>query len=79
MKTVQYFTDEYLAHCRKLSPTQIARFLEDYRLMHQDEGPSKLISLRIPERLLEAFKRRSAAEGTKYQTKIKDLIREYLR
>jgi predicted DNA binding CopG/RHH family protein len=79
MKTVQYFSDEYLEHCRKLSPTQIARFLEDYRVMLEDEGESKLISVRIPSRLLDAFKRRSAAEGVKYQAKIKTLMREYLK
>ena len=79
MKAVQYFTDEYLEHCRKLTPTQIAQFLEDYRLMLEDEGESKLISVRIPVRLLDAFKRRSAAEGVKYQAKIKDLMRGYLK
>jgi hypothetical protein len=31
---VQLFADEYLDRCRKLTPDQIARFLEDFRVVH---------------------------------------------
>ena len=30
-QVVQRFSDEYLERCRKLSPQDIVRFLEDYR------------------------------------------------
>lgn len=33
-KPVQYFTDEYLEHCKKLKPEHILRFLEEFRLLH---------------------------------------------
>lgn len=31
-RAVQYFSDEYLARCRHLSPEDIVRFLEEFRL-----------------------------------------------
>lgn len=31
-RAVQYFSDEYLARCRRLSPEDILRFLEEFRL-----------------------------------------------
>ena len=30
---VQLFTDDYLERCRQLSPVDIVRFLEDYRVV----------------------------------------------
>ena len=79
-RTIQYFSDEYLEYCRKLTPEQILQFLEDYRLLHasQQEGASKLISLKVPEHLLRSFRMKSEAEGVAYQTQIKNLIREWL-
>lgn len=78
MKTVQYFSDEYLEHCRKLSPDQIAQFLEDFRLMNQQEGKSKLISIKIPENLLRSFRIKCELSGSRYQTQIKELMREWI-
>jgi len=58
------------------------RFLEHYRLLHgarsTQNQKSKLISLKVPEDLLENFRYQCEAEGVKYQTKIKELMREYL-
>ena len=34
MKTLQFFSDEYLARCRDLPPDAIVRFLEDFRIVH---------------------------------------------
>lgn len=78
-KAIQLFSDEYLEECKKMSPTQIAEFLENFRLAQsQYSSKSKLISLKIPEDLLENFKEKARRNGEKYQTKIKDLMREWL-
>ncbi len=39
---------------------------------------SKMISMRVPEPLLEAFKKRCAAEGVPYQAQIKGLMEVWL-
>lgn len=79
-KALQYFSDEYLENCKGMSPDQIAQFLEDFRLMHSEAkaSPSKLISIKIPEDMLMAFKRRSSMNGVPYQTQIKKLMKEWL-
>ena len=79
MKTLQLFTDEYLAECRKFTPAQIVQFLEDFRLMQQAEPQkSVLISMKVPQALLAAFRTKASASGVKYQTKIKELMRLWL-
>ena len=81
MRAVQFFSDEYLGHCRAMKPEQILAFLEDFRLLHGDPGPrkSRLISMKVPEPLLVHFKARSALAGIPYQTQIKRLMQEWLR
>ena len=57
------------------------RFLEDFRTVHgvpRAPSKSKLISLRVPEDLLEAFRTRATLDGTPYQTKIKALMARWL-
>jgi hypothetical protein len=81
-RPVQYFTDEYLVNCKKMSPASIARFLEDFRLMAAERSktnPQKLISIKMPQELLRAFRGRCEVEGCKYQTKIKELMIAWLR
>ena len=79
MKTLQLFSDEYLAECKKFSPAQIVQFLEDFRLMQQPtKEESTLISIKIPKSLLGAFRAKAKASGVKYQTKIKELMRLWL-
>lgn len=34
MKTVQFFNDEYLAQCADMTPDDIARFLDEFRISH---------------------------------------------
>ena len=75
---VQHFSDEQVEIGRKLKPTDIAKFLEDFRLMHEDNGASKLISIKIPERTLEVFKQRCSMQGARYQTQIQQLISDWL-
>lgn len=81
MRPVQFFSDEYLERCREMTPEQIARFLEDFRLLHAPKtrpAKSRLISLKVPEPLLESFRRKAELTGTPYQTQIKRLMREWL-
>jgi predicted DNA binding CopG/RHH family protein len=80
MKTVQYFTDEYLESAKKATPTQIVTFLEQYRSLHDlaslpmPRERSKLISLRLPIRLLRKLKKLSAQKGVPYQTLLKKIL-----
>jgi len=79
MRPVQLFTDEYLAQCRHMTPDQVIRFLEDFRRLQASQpSRSKLISLKVPEDLLEAFRTRAELEGVPYQTQIKRLMREWV-
>lgn len=79
MRPVQYFSDEYLAQCRKMRPQQIAAFLEDFRLLHGGKPTrSRLISMKVPEALLSAFKAKAALSGIPYQAQIKRLMAAWL-
>lgn len=78
-KTVQYFTKEYLKRCANLTPDQIIEFLENYRMLVA-KVPEKcqLISMKIEPSLLKAFKQKANLEGIHYQTKMKQLMREWI-
>ena len=78
MKAVQYFSDEYLEQCKNMSPQQIAEFLESFRLMHQPATTTKLISLKVQEPFLMAFREKCKLNNVKYQTQIKSLMMEWL-
>jgi predicted DNA binding CopG/RHH family protein len=79
MRPVQYFSDEYLEQCRSMTPEQIVQFLEDFRILHQPQpGPSRLISIKVPEALLAAFKVKARLSGSPYQTQIKRLMTQWL-
>lgn len=81
MKTIQKFSKEYLEHCKSMKPEQIVRFLDDFRRLHgaTKDDPMRLISMKIPESLLNAFKLKSQASGLRYQTQIKALMKEWLK
>ena len=76
MKAIQKFTKEYLAQCGKLTPEQIVRWLDDVRIMHIKNKPSKsrLISIRIPEKVLSSFRSKADLLGVSYQTQINRLM-----
>ena len=82
MKPVQYFSDEYLEQCRKMTQDQIIQFLDDFRQLHgqgnRAKSRSKLISIKIPENLLNVFKKQATLAGTPYQTQIKALMKEWV-
>ncbi|MYD99617.1 MAG: hypothetical protein F4X98_19810 [Gammaproteobacteria bacterium] len=78
-RPVQHFSDEYLQRCRELSPDDIARFLENFKRIHGTANSrSRLISLKVPEALLAAFKTQARLRGIPYQTQIKNLMRLWL-
>ena len=78
-RPVQRFSDAYLKRCRELSPADIVRFLEDFRMVFGAASTrSQLISIRVPEPLLAAFKSQARLRGIPYQTQIKALMRDWL-
>lgn len=83
-RAVQYFSDEQLARSAAMSVEERMRFLDQFRQLHgatsasAKKQQSKLISLKVPEDLLETFRKQCALEGVKYQTKIKELMRASL-
>ena len=79
MRAVQKFSDEYLERCSEMSADDIVRFLDDFRRIHGNKpGKSRLISMKVPEELLTAFKAKAKLENLRYQTQIKKLMRDWL-
>ena len=78
-RPLQRFSEAYLERCRTLSPEDVVRFLEDFRKV-QGALParSRLISIRVPEPLLAAFKAQARLRGVPYQTQVKTLMRDWL-
>lgn len=78
-KTVQYFSKEYLTRCKGFTADQIIEFLENYRnLVGKISEKCQPISLKIEPSLLNTFKQKANLEGSHYQTKIKQLMREWI-
>ncbi len=80
MKPIQFFSDEYLERSREMTPDQIIRFLDDFRQLHATPrgSKSKLISLKVPNNLLETFKAKARLNNVPYQTQIKELMKAWL-
>jgi len=81
MKTIQFFTDSYLAQCKQLSVEQVVRYLEDFRVINRPSKKpvSKLISIKVETDLLEAFKTKARLDGVPYQSRIKAIMRDWLK
>lgn len=78
-RPLQRFSDTYLERCRELSPEDIVRFLDDFRRLHgAATSRSRLISLKVPEPLLAAFKTKARLRQVPYQTQIKTLMQAWL-
>lgn len=77
MKAVQYFSKEYLEQCKSFSPLEIVEFLDGFRRL-REPSRSWLISLKVPESLLKAFRGRCQVEGVRYQTRIKQLMEAWV-
>jgi predicted DNA binding CopG/RHH family protein len=57
----------------------VIRFLEDFRNLHAGRPTrSKLISLKVPEDLLQAFRQRAELAGVPCQAQIKRLMRNWV-
>jgi len=80
MRAIQYFSKEYLERCSGMKPEQILVFLDEFRLLHsrRQKPKSRLISIKIPEPLLSAFREKARQAGTPYQTQIKVLMENWL-
>jgi hypothetical protein len=73
MKAVQYFSNEYLERCRGMKTEDILRFLDDFRRLHGSSPvKSKLISIKVPEDLLNAFRASSIRDIDRLGGKVKD-------
>lgn len=63
----------------KIQPIQALQFLEDLRLLNSNiDGPKKMISIRLPEKIIQSLKTKAAYENKKYQSLIIEAIKEYL-
>ncbi len=79
MKALQLFSDEYVQQCRGLTPDQVVGFLDDFRRLHgKRPARSKLISMKVPEDLLNTFKAKAKMINMPYQTQIKALMKEWV-
>jgi predicted DNA binding CopG/RHH family protein len=62
-----------------MTPDQVIQFLDDFRQLHGTRpSASKLISMKVPEDLLNTFKAKSKMTNTPYQTQIKVLMKDWV-
>jgi predicted DNA binding CopG/RHH family protein len=83
-KTVQYFSEAYLKECQKFTIEQRIEFVENFREICWESEKSrknktKLVSIKIPENLLNSFRFLSEANGVPYQTQIKILMKDWVK
>ena len=82
MKTVQYLDANYLERCSNMSSDQILQFLDDFQQLHNQTKmakpvKSKLISIKLPQDLLNTFRQQCEKNGMRYQTQIKQLMTDW--
>ena len=80
-RVVQEFSPEYLAQCKEMSTEEILRFLDQFRRIHgspTQRPKSKLISMKVSEDLLQAFKTKAKLENVRYQSQIKLLMEKWV-
>ena len=72
----------YLKKCKSLKSHEVIKILEDFRTLKAIElRPSDqtiLISMKVPESLLKAFREKCQHSNMKYQTQIKELMTKWL-
>lgn len=79
MKAKQLYSKGRLDKDSMLTKNQIADFLDDFQsLMQGNEGSRKLISLRVPEKLLKLFQEKAKQERRPYQSQIVELMRNWV-
>jgi predicted DNA binding CopG/RHH family protein len=82
MRPVQRFSREYLEQTKGITAQQSVQFVEDARHLYysaQKPAKSRLISIKVPEPLLNAFKSKALSGGLRYQTQIKKLMADWLK
>ena len=83
-RPVQYFTEEYIAQCKKMSLEEIVDKISEQQdffwQMHLSKNfnESVLISLKIPKNLLKQFRKKCEVSGVKYQSQIKSLMIDWM-
>ena len=61
-----------------MTADQVLQFLDDFgALVHGVDKKTKLISVRVPENILNTFKVKAKKNGFKYQSIIVKLMREW--
>jgi predicted DNA binding CopG/RHH family protein len=79
-KALQISSKGQIERDQKLDPVDVLNFLEDFqRVIAGDEGRRKLISLRVPDRLLEQFQKKAKNHRISYQTQIVELMRQWIK
>lgn len=64
----------------RVTPEEAVQFIESmWQLQADKDLPTKLISLRIPENILNALKIKAKSEGKKYQSLMIQFIRDGLK
>lgn len=62
----------------RASTEQVAIFLHDFMAMaHGQDSKTKMISIRVPENILNTFRLKARSEGIAYQSKIVSLMRAW--
>lgn len=65
---------------KKVTPEEAVQFLEDFRIMMSEKKlPTKPISLRVPENILNSYKTMAKFEGKKYQSLIVEALEFYIK
>jgi predicted DNA binding CopG/RHH family protein len=83
-KAVQYFSEDYLRHCLKMTIEERLQYLEDFRNLfyevqsNETKSETKLISIKMPLNLLNALKQKAEMEGIPYQTLMKEILKRNL-
>ncbi len=81
MRPTQKFTKQYLAQTQGFTPEQALQFLENFRKLQglSRKEKSILISIKIPESLLLGFRAKAEGLGLKYQTQVKELMKDWVK
>lgn len=79
-RTIQYLTEKNKVSQHDEHIDEILQWMDDYTqlIAGQDPLPSKAISIRVEGRLLALFKQKCQLNGVAYQSKIKELMSDWL-
>ena len=65
---------------KKLTPNQVLEFLDNFQcVVHGQDKKTKLISMRVPENVLQSFKTLTKDKNQKYQSVIVQLMRDWIK